>query len=88
MRAGFRNCYNRALTQNPGAYGELTLFTDVAPDGSVTGVTAQYEGNLSDAFVACMKARVSAAQFDPGTGATTFVEVFAVGCPPTGDAMP
>jgi len=88
MRAGFRNCYNSALTQNPGIYGEITLFIDVAPDGSVAGVTVRSEGNLPDSVAACVRARATAAQFDPAAGPTTFVSTFAAGCAPAGDAMP
>jgi hypothetical protein len=88
MRAGLRNCYNRALAQNPGVYGVVTLFIEVAPEGYVTGVTSTAEGTLPESVAACLKARANAATFDPAMSSTTLVLVVTAGCGPTGDAMP
>ena len=88
MSAGFRNCYNRALAQNPGVYGVVTLFIRLGSGGEVSGVRATTEGTLPDSVVGCIKARASAAQFDPAAGSTTLVFVITAGCAPSADAMP
>jgi TonB family protein len=69
MRAGFRNCYNRALTQNAAISGSVTLVIRVGSGGEVQGVTVSAQsGNLPDSVVSCVKARAQAAQFDPPVG--------------------
>jgi len=74
MRAGFRNCYNRELAQNPDAQGSIRLTIRVGPGGEVAGVSAVPSGNLGSA-VACVKARAQAAQFDPPQGGSAVVVV-------------
>lgn len=75
MRAGFRNCYNRALAQNPDAEGKISLSIKVGPGGEVQGVNASPSGNLPDSVVGCVKARASAAQFDPPQGGLAVIQV-------------
>lgn len=75
MRAGFRNCYNRALSQNPDVEGRISLSIRVGPGGEVQGVTAAPSGNLPDSVVSCVKARAQAAQFDPPQGGLAVIQV-------------
>lgn len=75
MRAGFRNCYNRALAQNPDVEGKIALSIRVGPGGEVTGVTASASGNLPDSVTGCVKARAQAAQFDPPQGGGAVIQV-------------
>ena len=66
MRAGFRNCYQRGLAENPDAQGSLRLTIFVGSGGAVTNVTPNgTTGNLPASVVACVVARARAAQFDP-----------------------
>jgi len=88
MRAGFRNCYNRALAQTPEVYGVVTMFIQVGSLGEVVAVSTTSEGTLPDSVVGCMKARATAAQFDATTAPTTLVFVITAGCGPSADAMP
>lgn len=75
MRAGFRNCYNRALAQNPDVEGRIALSIRVGPGGEVQGVSAAPSGNLPDSVVSCVKARAQAAQFDPPQGGLAVIQV-------------
>jgi hypothetical protein len=75
MRAGFRNCYNRGLAENPDAQGSIRLSIRVGPGGEVQGVTASPSGNLPGSVVSCVQARASAAQFDPPEGGSAVVVV-------------
>ncbi|MBM4361722.1 MAG: AgmX/PglI C-terminal domain-containing protein, partial [Deltaproteobacteria bacterium] len=75
MRAGFRNCYNRALAQNPDVEGRISLAIRVGPGGEVQSVNATASGGLPDGVVSCVKARAQAAQFDPPQGGSAVVQV-------------
>lgn len=75
MRAGFRACYNRGLAVNPDAQGSIRLAIRVGPGGEVQGVTAVPAGNLPPSVVSCVRARASAAQFDPPEGGSAVVNV-------------
>jgi hypothetical protein len=75
MRAGFRNCYNRALSQNPDVEGRIALSIHVGPGGEVQSVGAAPSGNLPDSVVSCVKARAQAAQFDPPQGGLAVIQV-------------
>ncbi|HMJ14690.1 MAG TPA: AgmX/PglI C-terminal domain-containing protein, partial [Polyangiaceae bacterium] len=67
MRASFRACYNRALTQNPEVTGSVKVSASIEPGGSVTTAKATPKGALPAALVACVEARVRAAQFEPAS---------------------
>jgi len=98
MRAGFRNCFQRGLAQDPTAQGSLRLAIQVGPAGQVTNATPSgVTGNLPAAVVACVVARARAAQFDPpdSGSATLAVPVTFVSqpgdslsSPPLGPALP
>jgi len=75
MRAGFRNCYNRGLQENPDAHGSIKLSITVGPGGEVTNVTATPSGNLPSSVIGCVQARARAAQFDPPEGGSAVVVV-------------
>jgi hypothetical protein len=74
MRAGFRNCFNRELAQNPDAQGKIDLSIKVGPGGEVQSVSAAASGNLGSA-VECVKARARGAQFDPPAGGSAVIKV-------------
>jgi hypothetical protein len=76
MRAGFRNCYQRGLAENPDIQGSLRLSILVGPGGAVTNVTPNgATGNLPGNVVACVVARARAAQFDPPEGGNATIAV-------------
>lgn len=75
MRAGFRNCYNRALASNPDVEGRIALSLHIGPGGEVQSVNAVPSGNLPDAVVGCVKARAMAGQFDPPQGGAAVIQV-------------
>ncbi len=74
MKAGFRNCYNRELTNNPDAQGKIDLKIKVGPGGEVQSVSASSSGNLGGA-VECVKARARSAQFDAPEGGGAIIAV-------------
>ncbi|MES1188226.1 MAG: VIT domain-containing protein [Myxococcales bacterium] len=66
MRAGFRNCYQRALVSDPNAEGSVRVVISVGPTGAVTNATATAaSGNVPASVTACIAARARAAQFEP-----------------------
>lgn len=73
MAAGFRRCFNRGLQENPSMSGSLKLVLTLGPNGEVTKTESTGGAGLSDAVIACAKARASAAQFaaPEGAGPTT-----------------
>jgi hypothetical protein len=75
MRAGFRNCYNKGLQENPDSQGSIRLSIKVGPGGEVSSVTATPSGNLPPSVVACVQARARSAQFDPPDGGSAVVQV-------------
>jgi Ca-activated chloride channel family protein len=76
MRAGFRNCFQRGLAQDPSAQGSLRLAIKVGPGGEVTNVTPSgVTGNLPAVVVACLVARARAAQFNPPDSGSPTVAV-------------
>jgi hypothetical protein len=75
MRAGFRNCYQKGLNENPDSQGSIRLTIQIGPGGEVAGVTATPSGNLSPGVVACVQARARAGQFDPPEGGSAAIVV-------------
>ncbi len=75
MRAGFRACYQRGLSQNPDAQGSIRLSIRVGPGGEVQGVSASASGNLPGSVVSCVQSRASAAQFAPPEGGSAVISV-------------
>ncbi|MEI9947757.1 MAG: VIT domain-containing protein [Pseudomonadota bacterium] len=75
MRAGFRNCYQRGLAENPDAAGSIRLSVRVAAGGEVEEVIPSPSGSLAASVIACVVARARAAQFDPPEGGSTIINV-------------
>jgi hypothetical protein len=75
MRAGFRNCYQKGLAQNPDAQGNIRLTIRVGPGGEVSGVSSAPSGNLPPAVVSCVEGRARAAQFSPPEGGAAVIVV-------------
>lgn len=75
MRAGFRNCYQKGLNENPDAQGSIRLTILVGPGGEVSNVTAVPSGTLPPSVVSCVQARARAAQFDPPEGGSAAIVV-------------
>lgn len=77
MRAGFRNCYQRALADAPSYVGTLKLKLTVDAQGLVPAAkvtSPQYNGVV----FACIEARAKAAQFDPPSGGKPTTVTFSV----------
>lgn len=77
MSAGFRRCYNKGLAEKPNMAGSVRVTAKIGPNGEVLSVTTAGGQGLSESVIACVKARVSSAQFAPpeGGGATIVVPV-------------
>ena len=75
MRAGFRNCYQRGLAENPDAAGSIRLTIRVGAGGEVAGVSPSASGSLPASVVSCVVARAQAAQFDPPEGGSAVIAV-------------
>jgi hypothetical protein len=75
MRAGFRNCYQRGLAENPDAAGSIRLTIRVGPGGEVAGVSPAPSGSLPASVISCVVARAQAAQFDPPEGGSAVIAV-------------
>ncbi len=65
MRAGFRNCYQRGLAEDPSSLGTVTLTIRVGSGGEVAGVSPMPSGCLPASVISCVVARAQAAQFEP-----------------------
>lgn len=75
MRAGFRNCYQRGLAENPDASGSIRLTIRVGAGGEVAGVSPAPSGSLPASVISCVVARAQAAQFDPPEGGSAVIAV-------------
>jgi hypothetical protein len=75
MRAGFRNCYQRGLAENPDAAGSIRLTIRVGAGGEVAGVSPSTSGSLPASVVSCVVARAQAAQFDAPEGGSAVIAV-------------
>jgi outer membrane biosynthesis protein TonB len=75
MRAGFRACYNRGLSENPDIEGKIALSIKVGPTGQVLSVTASKTGNIPASVMDCVKARANSANFSPPQGGAAVVQV-------------
>jgi len=75
MRAGFRNCYQRGLAENPDAAGSIRLTIRVGAGGEVAGVSPAPSGSLPASVISCVVARAQAAQFDPPEGGSAVIAV-------------
>jgi hypothetical protein len=75
MRAGFRNCYQRGLAENPDASGSIRLTIRVGAGGEVAGVSPSPSGSLPASVISCVVARAQAAQFDPPEGGSAVIAV-------------
>jgi hypothetical protein len=75
MRAGFRNCYQRGLAENPDAAGSIRLTIRVGAGGEVAGVSPSPSGTLPASVISCVVARAQAAQFDPPEGGSAVIAV-------------
>lgn len=76
MRAGFRACYVRGLSEEPDMLGTLRVTLDVGPGGDVVSALAKPTGKpptapgrpISRQVVSCVETRASSAQFDAPEG--------------------
>lgn len=68
MRAGFRQCFAKALALDAKQEGTVRVTARIGPNGEVQSVSATKAGNLDESAVACIKARVQSAQFEPPKG--------------------
>jgi hypothetical protein len=90
MRAGFRNCFNRALAADPSLQGgTLRLVINVAVDGKVSNATSSAPtGNLPASVVACVVARARVAQFAAPQGGSATITVPVTFAAIPGDPVP
>lgn len=74
LTAGLRRCYERGLTENPDAQGQIQLTFSITETGEVQNVAATPSGNLPGSVVACVRQRAAYAHFaapGPGGGAVS-----------------
>lgn len=74
MRAGFRTCYQRALTETPNTQGSVKLHLKVGPGGEVLVVQA-LALSLPKSCVDCVMERAVGSQFDPPEGGSAVIAV-------------
>ena len=77
MRAGFRNCYQRALVGAPGYAGKLDIKVAVDAQGAVSAAKVASPQRNAAVF-ACVEARVKAAQFAAPSGGKPATVTFSV----------
>lgn len=77
MRAGFRNCYQRALADAPHYAGKLDLKLTVDVHGGVAAAKVTSPQRNAAVF-ACVEARAKASQFDPPGGGKPATVRFSV----------
>jgi hypothetical protein len=75
MSPGFRRCYNRGLQTDPTMSGSVQLEAAIGPNGEVQSVVPKDAKGLSTGVLACVTARVSAAQFAPPDGGSAKITV-------------
>lgn len=75
MRAGFRACHERALSEDPEASGSLRLQLRVGPGGRVEMVNVTPRGRLPSSLSACVAARARAAQFPAPTDGPATLQI-------------
>lgn len=75
MRAGFRNCYQRGLAEDPNAVGTIRLLIKIGPGGEVVAVNPAPAGQLPTSVIACVVARARAAQFAPPESGSPVIQV-------------
>jgi hypothetical protein len=74
MAAGFRRCYNVGLRENPSMRGSVRVTARLDAAGRVLATEPSGSG-LSESVVACVVARVQAAQFAPPTGGAATIVI-------------
>src|SRR5262249_40388778 len=75
MRAGFRACYKRGVTESPEAGGSTRLSIEGGAGGEVLGVPPVASGNLPASVISCVQARARVAQFDRPEGGSALIQV-------------
>jgi hypothetical protein len=74
FRAGLRHCYDEGLLTDATMVGRVEITATIAPSGEVLTAVATKSSGLSATVIACVAARVSAAQFAvPDGGAATVI---------------
>jgi hypothetical protein len=73
FRPGFRRCYNKGLLADPTMAGRIDITATIGPNGEVLAAKATKSSGLSATVIACVTARVSAAQFAPPDGGAATV---------------
>ncbi|MEZ4302946.1 MAG: AgmX/PglI C-terminal domain-containing protein, partial [Polyangiaceae bacterium] len=68
MAPAFRRCYNLALTRDPDLKGTLRVTAKIGPGGEVLATPVTGGTTLSPELIACIQARITAAQFAPPDG--------------------
>jgi hypothetical protein len=74
MRAGFRACYQKLLSRDPLAAGNVRLTLLIDCHGTVTSILAQAYG-VDQALVSCVLGRAAASYFSPPTGGWARIQV-------------
>lgn len=88
MAAGFRRCFNQALTQDPNARGTLKIRAKIGPNGDVQSATpTNVTGAISPVLASCCAGIVSSRIFDPPDGGSAEITIpvsFVAASAPTG----
>jgi len=75
MVPGFRRCYRKSLAGDPSSKGSLRVTTKIGAQGEVLSATPAGGGGLPSAMIACVTARVTAAQFAPPAGGSAYLTI-------------
>jgi hypothetical protein len=75
FHADFRRCYRKGLRTDPGMKGQIDIGATLGPTGQVASVRVTTSRGLSGEVIACVTARVAAAQYAPPVGGTATVSI-------------
>lgn len=75
LRPQFKQCYQRALNENPDVEGRTVIVAKVSPNGNVTSAVGAETTGLPDTMVQCIANVVLKTTFEPPGGAGATLEI-------------
>jgi len=84
----FRHCYATGLRRNPRLEGRVSVRFTIAPDGSVSGASADRRAHVDDEVVQCMTNRIGKVVFPASPDKVTVISVLQLSPGNPGAAAP
>lgn len=75
LRARFRSCYQKGLSQDPNMAGRVVLAAKIAPTGEVANVDIASNTGLSSAVASCIAVALRNATFEAPNGSGSTIQV-------------